>query len=1098
MHLMSRALLRLLTIIIPVIVLTGCFGEGDGQERILGTLPETDDDPGDFVLVFADEFEGTALSSANWNIETGYGPNNDGNGNNEWQLYTDSPDNVRVEDGNLVLSALCPTPPCGVRDDTITSGKINSLGKFNFKFGRVEARIKVPVGAGAWPAFWALGANHPDVGWPRSGEIDFMEVFNTDSNPMTTHFALHWCDENQQDPDSPVPCFPAGQLSTSQQLALAESLGDDFHVYEAEWDANRIVGKIDGTTYFTRSINPATMEEFLREFFLIFNVAMGGTLGSDDQPPDGSEIFPQTMLVDYVRVYQRADDAGLLFDFEDDGGPYTFSDFEGGAGSVVDNPDMSGINPSARVGQMQKFAGAEFAGSTLETSLDVSAGSAFTMKVWSQREVPVLFKLEGDSPVEVSVTHGGTGWEELIFNLPDADGSYTGITFIFDNGTEGDAGGDPDNWTFYFDDIRLISGDDSSGGTVVDFEDDGAPYVFTDFEGGVGFVTDNPHMTGINTSAKVAQMWKFAGGALFAGTTLQTPVDVIAGSTITMKVWSPREVEVLFKLEGDPDLEDEVTHGGTGWEVLTFDLPGASGSYTGITFIFDNGIEGDSKGDPDNWTFYIDDITVTPGDGVPLDPVAIPVAFEDNAGPYLFNNFEGGVAEVVDNPDQAGINTSARVGRMQKFFGAVFAGSTLKFALDVPDDSALAMKVWSQREVPVLFKLEGDPDTEVEVDHGGTGWEELTFNFPGTNGSYTGITLIFDEGTAGDAANDPDGWTFYFDDIDFTEPDVGGGEDPPPTDFEDAGGPYMFTDFGGAVTAVVDNPDATGINTSTKVGQMQKFATGGQVFAGSTLDLGGAVDFSRGEVYTMKVRAQRKVPVRFKLEGVGQERDATHSGSGTWEELCFDFTGSTSGADVMAISLFFDFGVVGAAETDPDNWTFEFDDIQQTTSCGGRAVNLADFEASAGLYDFGVAAGFAGGAASVVANPYIAESNSSAQVGRMLKYDVSPSGGATLALKNPVEFPGGSMLTMKVWSPRGVDVLLRLGGGPVAEATATHDGAGWEVLSFDFSGVSGNGTDAITLIFDKGTNGRAASDPGNWTFYFDDITLGGGIPVSFD
>jgi beta-glucanase (GH16 family) len=256
-----------------------------------------------YELVFADEFDaGQSPSTAYWNIETGYGPNDDGWGNNEWQEYTDSPANVRVEGGNLVISAQCSAKSCGVRDGSITSGKITSRGKFAFRFGKVEARIKPPVGKGAWPAFWALGANHADVGWPRSGEMAFMEIHNFYSDDKTVHFMLHWCDETLQ---APAPCsFPEGWVYVDQSTSLPASLGDDFHIFSTEWDSKKIVGKIDGVTYFSRAIDPASMDEFLKEFYLVLNVAMGGAVASGDQPPDGSEQYPQTMLVDYIRVYQ--------------------------------------------------------------------------------------------------------------------------------------------------------------------------------------------------------------------------------------------------------------------------------------------------------------------------------------------------------------------------------------------------------------------------------------------------------------------------------------------------------------------------------------------------------------------------------------------------------------------------------------------------------------------------------------------------------------------------------------------------------------------------------------------------------------------------
>ncbi len=278
--------------------------------------PPVGEDAAEFTLAFADEFDtGDAPDPANWNIDQGYGPDNFGWGNNEWQLYTDSPDNLRVEDGNLVITALCPVEPCGVRDGTITSARITTLDKFNFKYGKVVARIKMPVGEGTWPAFWSLGANFPDVGWPRSGEIDFVEVFNNTYNSAaesvvaqkTTTSAMHWCDETRV-PDPQANCFPAGRIFVTEKLEWPDRLDEDFHIWESNWTADRVTVSIDGVEYFELEIDPQLMEEFRREFFLLLNVAMGGTLGSGGEPPQGDETFPQTMLVDFVRVYQRVDD----------------------------------------------------------------------------------------------------------------------------------------------------------------------------------------------------------------------------------------------------------------------------------------------------------------------------------------------------------------------------------------------------------------------------------------------------------------------------------------------------------------------------------------------------------------------------------------------------------------------------------------------------------------------------------------------------------------------------------------------------------------------------------------------------------------------
>ena len=147
--------------------------------------------------------------------------------------------------------------------------------------------------------------------------------------------------------------------------------------------------------------------------------------------------------------------------------------------------------------------------------------------------------------------------------------------------------------------------------------------------------------------------------------------------------------------------------------------------------------------------------------------------------------------------------------------------------------------------MPVLFKLEG-LNVERSVTHTGSGWEELSFDFTGDTGAgVTQITLIFDLGVNGDAGGDADNWTFLFDDIAL------GAAAPvafSATDFEPAGAPYTFGDFGGGAVTVIDNSQSSGINTSATVGQMQKFA--GEVFGGSTLTLPGEVDFSNSSVFT--------------------------------------------------------------------------------------------------------------------------------------------------------------------------------------------------------------------------------------------------------
>ncbi|MDH3510526.1 MAG: family 16 glycosylhydrolase [Gammaproteobacteria bacterium] len=292
------------------------LGGTDTFDFLFPGYPPVGEDAGDFELIFADEFNtGNAPNEDVWNYDLGYGPNSFGWGNDEWQLYTRDAENIRIEDGNLVITALCDEP-CGVRDGSVTSARITTNDKFEFRYGKVVARIKVPVGQGTWPAFWALGKDFPDVAWPRVGEIDFMEVFNNTNNDAeqsaiaerTATSAMHWCDESIV-PNPNANCFAeGGRKFISQKLDTGSSLGDGFQIWEADWNADRVTVAINGIQYFELEIDPVLMEEFRRDFFLLLNVAMGGTLGSGGEPPQGDESFPQTMLVDYVRVYQQVDD----------------------------------------------------------------------------------------------------------------------------------------------------------------------------------------------------------------------------------------------------------------------------------------------------------------------------------------------------------------------------------------------------------------------------------------------------------------------------------------------------------------------------------------------------------------------------------------------------------------------------------------------------------------------------------------------------------------------------------------------------------------------------------------------------------------------
>lgn len=312
----------------------------------------------------------------------------------------------------------------------------------------------------------------------------------------------------------------------------------------------------------------------------------------------------------------------LPLDFETAGQEYTFSNFDGGSVSIINNPQKSGINTSSRVGRMIKFAGQPWGGSliTLGNAIDFSVNKFFAMKVFSPRVgAKVLLKVENATDGSISyekevATTKANAWEDLSFDFSaiNTTKSYHKVVLIFDLGTMGDGSA---NYTFLFDDIRLYKPVTAESLTVpLTFESSSLKYDFVNFDGGNASVVDNPQKTGINTSLKVGKMVKSAGqswGGSFI--TLESPIDFSAKKTFKMKVYSPRVgAKVLLKVEnltnGAVSFEKEVTTTkANAWEELTFDYSSinASQSYQKIVLIFDLGTMGDGSA---NFTYWFDDI----------------------------------------------------------------------------------------------------------------------------------------------------------------------------------------------------------------------------------------------------------------------------------------------------------------------------------------------------------------------------------------------------------------------------------------------------------------------------------------------------------
>lgn len=225
-----------------------------------------------YQLIWADEFNGSGVNTGNWNIDNG-----NPNVNHELEYYQAS--NATVTGGNLVITARQQS----MGGQPYTSAKLNSSGKFSVQYGRIEARIKLPMVQGTWPAFWMLGTNIGTVGWPQCGEIDIMEHVNTSNSILGT---MHWNSGNGH----------------AQYGSSTTTTPGDFHVYAVEWDNSSIRWYVDNTLYVTGNIanNINNTGAFHLPFYIILNLAIGGDLPGSTV---NNGALPTSMLVDYVRVY---------------------------------------------------------------------------------------------------------------------------------------------------------------------------------------------------------------------------------------------------------------------------------------------------------------------------------------------------------------------------------------------------------------------------------------------------------------------------------------------------------------------------------------------------------------------------------------------------------------------------------------------------------------------------------------------------------------------------------------------------------------------------------------------------------------------------
>lgn len=359
----------------------------DQEDIAIGT--PTDPSVAGYDLYWQDEFGGTALDTNKWNYETGYYISNDPNswgwGNAELEHYTDSAQNVFVQDGKLNIRALNDPksfPQDPNRYAQYSSGKINTKDRMSFQYGRVDIRAKLPTGNGIWPALWMLPEDSAYGAWAASGEIDIMEAKGR--LPGTTSGAVHFGGQ------WPVNRYIAGEYHFPQ----GQTFANDYHVYSMIWEEDNIKWYVDGKFFFkvNRSQwysvgapnNPNA--PFDQPFYLIMNLAIGGYFDGL-LSPDPSDI-PATMQVDYVRVYQEGD---------------------GGSGQ---NVAVSGVTLNQTSAQLQQ-------GQSVQLTATVAPANATNKQVsWSVANPSVA---SVSSSGLVTAQSAGT----TTVTVTTADGSYT-------------------------------------------------------------------------------------------------------------------------------------------------------------------------------------------------------------------------------------------------------------------------------------------------------------------------------------------------------------------------------------------------------------------------------------------------------------------------------------------------------------------------------------------------------------------------------------------------------------------------------------------------------------------------------------------------
>ena len=791
-----------------------------------------------------------------------------------------------------------------------------------------------------------------------------------------------------------------------------------------------------------------------------------------------------------------------------------YETFEGGAPALpwqalngvlnapVENPDSNSVNGSENVGQYVKDT---FEYSLLladrGTPFDMSVLNQFHLQVHAQAPTQVLLKLEGPGGPAIEMTKNiglANEWQDYTFDF-SAAADYTHLTKVvlfFDPGVKTSVD------TYYFDNLYAVplaaacKGATPNPDMIDDFEcNRNATYV----NGWDSLtVVNNPEPNTVNTSAKVG---KYVDPIAEPWATLlidyQNPIDLSVKNQLKAKIWSPREVPILFKLEGGSSPAKEiwvdVTTAGEWVEYVVDFGDQALANHRKIAIFFNGG------NDPqDGDVYYIDDLQWAERATITIEDFELGVLLP--WAPLDDQTLLHGSFERVDNPDPTGANTSAFVGKYTKGTSAFSTLAAVAPSLiDISVRPQYNLDVYAPGPGTVIMQLEsvsqGNKEVERTIDEGGV-WQTLSFDFSEHQSitDWASLRLIFNPGTAEEGA------MFFFDNLTQSASTIDPCEGVVPI-------AHIIDDFecqrnygylaGADLLSVVGNPLVSVENSSTFVGLYMDQPN--QPWAALCADFPTGVDLSAFNQLSMQILAEEAVPVLMKLEGGATsppvEVWTAVTKPGEWETITADFS-SQVGTDHTRACIFFNGGV---ETTEVDN--YYIDNLQFAHApFTGCLVNFDDAAFISDTWRFFPADD--SGEFEIVDNPDPSGINTSAQVGKAVEKASSgqPWQGMYTDLPAPIVFGSDKIVTMKVWSPQVASVTMKLevpltpgAPGSSGDLTVPMTTSGeWEELTFDFATAPNPIPDdgkytRITLIWD--INNIPAEDV---TYYFDDISLTSG------